>query len=198
MKTLLLLASCLISFQFIGAQNDATISAYDDEDIEFLFNSVGLEVFKFPFTSESNESLNIIIQEYKNGKKVQEIDLYQQFLPMFKVLNQPAKDFFKPLDGTNPSWVKFYIDTNKNELVSTVRTGKIEKKYTFDISGLKFSQSRSFDYVKTEIDERMPLFTFYGINDGKLLVFPGNAKVKDVLPLYSHVIVFYAEPFMIF
>ena len=198
MKTFLLLALCLFSFNMISAQDESNNKSYDDEDIEFLFNSVGLEVFKFPFTSESNESLNIIIEEYKNGKRVQEIDLYQKFLPMFKVLNQSAKDFFKPLDESKSSWVKFYVDTSGDQLVATIRTGKIEKKFAFNIAGLKFTQSRSFDYVKTEIDERMPLFTFYGISDGKLLVFPGNAKVKDVIPLYNHVIVFYAEPFMIF
>lgn len=197
MKSLLITSILAFVINSSSAQGFNNDFSYDETDIKFLFKTIGIEVFKYPFLSSKKQSLNIVIEEYKKGKMVKQIDFFENFKPMLELLDEPPSYFFTPLNDSTNSWLRFYLTSSDSALVATIKTEKIEKQYKFNTSNLGLYQTRSFDNIPIYIQKNQPLFTYYGNEKSEMISCPGDAQPKDISKLYDYVLVFYAIPIVL-
>ena len=188
-----------ISFLFIilslnslsqGFNND---QKFDEEDLRFLFAKNGLEVFKFPFKSKVDSSLNIFIEEYNNHNLVKKFNFYNDFKPILSMGDEPANYFFPKLNDSSNQVIRFYLTKNANKLSLTVKTINIERAYNFKFPTIKMTQTRAFDKIPDFISKKQPLFVFYGTKNANLISCPGDAPVKEIVKMYDYVVAVYAD-----
>lgn len=173
-----------------GFNND---QKYDQQDLDFLFKKNGIEVFKFPFKSKIDSGINIIIEEYSNYKLIQTHNLYKDFMPMFKMLDEPISFFFPKMNDSIAQYLRFYLTKNSSGFKLSVKTSKIEREYSFVAKDIILTQTRAFDYIPSFIEKRQPLFVFYGTKNRDLISCPGDAAVEKVVKMYDYLVVVYAD-----
>lgn len=166
---------------------------YDQQDLAFLFKTSGIEVFKFPFKSNGGAGLNIIIEEYSQGKLIKNHNVYKDIKPMMALLDEPETYNFPPLTDSVAQTLRFYVSTSKREVSIHAKTSKIEIQYNFESKRIKLKKTRAFDYIPEMISKKQPLFVFYGTRQKNLLSCPGDASVEAVTKMYEYVIVAYAD-----
>jgi hypothetical protein len=190
----------ILSFLFIeqqlhaqGFNNNYLI---DQQDLLFLFQKNKIQPFKFPFTSSINNSVNILVEEYSNKNYIKSKNLFNDVKPLTQMGDEPFSYYFPSLDDTSQLWIRFYVDETNNDTVRLwIQSEKIQKRYSFKISGIKLTQARAFDDIPKTLEKKEPLFVFYGNRDETLISCPGNASVKEISTLYDFVLVVFAEPF---
>ncbi|TFF40315.1 hypothetical protein [Mucilaginibacter psychrotolerans] len=192
MKTILTIVFSIMTVCCLG-QGFNNNEKYDQQDLEFLFAKSGIEVFKFPFKSKTNSALNIIIEEYVNGNLVGSNDFFEDFQPMFKLLDEPISFFFPPMNDSVSQHLRFYLTRTPGGIKISAKTSKIERQYTFRSKHIKLTQTRAFDYIPKFIDKKQPLFVFYGTKKKDLLSCPGDANVEKVIKMYDYLVVVYAD-----
>lgn len=173
-----------------GFNND---QKYDQKDLDFLFAKNGIEVFKFPFRSKIDSGLNIVIEEYVNHKISKVNNFYEDFMPMFKMFDEPISFFFPKMSDSTSQWLRFYVTKNSTGVKLSAKTSKIERDYSFAPKGIKLTQTRAFDYIPDFIDKKQPLFVYYGTKAKDLLSCPGDASIDKVVKMYDYVVVVYAD-----
>ncbi len=184
---IVLLSSSCFAQGFNNTQN------FDDTDLRFLFSKNGIEAFKFPFTSTTKKSMNIVVEEYSNKQLKKTINFYDDFKPLMKFFDEPLSHFFPPLKDTIAQVVRLYLIKEKSKLSVTIKTSTIEREYKFTFKAEKLTQSRAFDYIPNSLSKREPLLVYYGNKHTSLIACPGDAPVASIVNMYDHVIIFYAE-----
>ncbi|GCC52076.1 hypothetical protein SanaruYs_23080 [Chryseotalea sanaruensis] len=167
--------------------------SFDDTDLRFLFSKNGIEAFKFPFTSTTKKSMNIVVEEYSNKQLKKIINFYDDFKPLMKLFDEPLTHFFPPLQDSIAQVVRFYLTNKKSGLSVTIKTSTIEREYKFSFRVEKLTQSRAFDYIPNNLSKREPLLVYYGNKNTSLIACPGDASVASIVSMYDHVLIFYAE-----
>src|SRR5829696_4825266 len=64
-------------------------NAIDQEDLKFLFEKNKLQLFKFSFSSFSDSSVNIIIEEYRSQKLASSKNIFEFFKPIVSMGDEP-------------------------------------------------------------------------------------------------------------
>lgn len=175
------------------AQGFNNTQDFDDTDLRFLFSKNGIEAFKFPFTSTTQKSMNIVVEEYSNKQLKKTIHFYNDFKPLMKLFDEPLSYFFPPLQDSIAQVVRFYLIKKKSNLFVTIKTSTIEREYKFTFKAEKLTQSRAFDYIPISLSKREPLLVYYGNKNTSLIACPGDAPVASIVNMYDRVIIFYAE-----
>jgi hypothetical protein len=193
-----LLAGFVLITSHVYCQAFNNNNAIDQEDMKFLFEQNKLQPFKFSFHSVSDSSVNIIIQQYQNGKMVIEKNVFADFKSVIAMSDEPSDYYFPRLNDKTKHWQRFYIDEkNKDTTRLWYKTETLGRRYSFNTKGLELSEVRGFDNIPAKLTKREPLFVYYGNSGGMFISCPGNAQVKDIVAMYDFVIAVYAEPFKI-
>jgi hypothetical protein len=182
----------VVNLEAQGLNNDNPI---DQQDLKFLFEQNKLQPFKFCFTSTSDSSINIIIEEYRMGKLSKTKNVFEQFKPILAMGDDPLSDYFPPLNDTMKHWIRFYIDEKRKDTANLwFKTEMLQTKFPFKTIGINLTQARSFDTIPRILRRREPLFVYYGNKKPTMISCPGDAPVKDIVKMYDLVIAVYAEP----
>jgi hypothetical protein len=188
----------ILSFYFLsldlstqGFNNNEKI---DQEDLKVLFRQSKLTPFKFSFFGTGDSSLNIVVEQYIDGKLVITEDFYQDTKSILSMSDEPKNFYYPALNRKTKRQAHIYFDeNNKDTLRLWVHTTNIQKHYSFPIAPNLLTETRAFDEIPAELKRRQPLVVFYG-NEGMMISCPGDAKPADIVRMYKVVVIVYAEP----
>jgi hypothetical protein len=193
LKTLVVLVAVVIASAQSKAQGFNNDVAYDKLDLDYLFEKNGLKVFKFAFLSKLDSSLNIKVEEYKNGKRSRTIDWYQDFKPMLAMGDDPLTNLFPKLNDSIKLTTRFYLEQKKDTLFVDIKNNNISSNYTFLMKGVKMSNARAYDDIPVYLSGKQPLFILYGKKEGNFISCPGNETAENAAKDYPYVLAFYAD-----
>lgn len=173
-----------------GLNNDYKI---DHTDVSQAFELMGLEIYKFPFKSnEENTYANVIIEHYIDGELITTDNFYQAVKPLLEMLDEPLESQIQKLD-TEEKWIRFYIHKKDTSFVLYTLNGKTKKPAPFSLKGFQKTGSRAFDDVPASLSDKRRVLTFYANRDSNLIECPGDATPEEIVSLYDMAIIVYVE-----
>jgi hypothetical protein len=176
----------------MSAQGGDNNYKYDQQDLKFLFAENKIEVFKFPFRTKKDTSLNIILEEYINGKKAQTRNFYKEIKPTLELTQTPFKDVFPLLCDSADKWTRFYLKKVKRGVEFTPIIGDVISTFAFKLSGTKMYGSKVFE-VPNFLTDRQPLFAYYSNTKGDFIFCPHKIGYKELIQSFDHVVVVFAD-----
>ncbi len=181
-KYILSIVISLITFGFVFGQGTNNDFNYDKEDLNFIFNKLGIFTFKIPVKQEKNEYIDFVIEEYKNGMPVGKQSLIDSIKSSLTKFGGDTMRFFKPkmdsLKRSSTNFHRFYMHRTDSTLGVTIKTHSITKPFKFNIENLGTGNVRATNAIYKEINKN----GFLKVNKDKtLLFFYANKKEEQTL-----------------
>lgn len=194
-----LLSSVLAFFIITDGYSQGLNNEYDIDNVDLVnaFETLGLEIYKFPVKSkESDTYANIIIEKYVDGELVKSINFYEELKPLLAMLDEPLDQQITKLNKKE-KWLRFYLH-KKDSVLSLISVNGNSKKTTdISLDGYKISGSRGFGNLPEFYANKHRVLTFYANRDSRLISCPGDASPKEIAELYDLAVVVYIEPFQL-
>ncbi len=134
-----------------GTNNDFN---YDKEDLNFIFNKLGFDTFKFPIKQEQNKYLDFVIEEYRNGKLVQKISLIDTTkASLSKWYGGDIMNLFKP-EKDSIYFHRFYFHNKDSILELNIKTHKLTQPLKFNIGDIGLVSVRAIYAIHEETKKK--------------------------------------------
>jgi len=188
----------------LNAQGTNNNFDYDTEDFNVIFKELGITTFKFPIKQNTNQLLNIIIEEYEDKKLLNSISVVDDTKSIFGEFGIDATSYFKP-EVDSIYFHRFYFIKKDSILRVRIKTHGIESNKEFSLSGKSTFSFNAFSNIKSEeninyleIDEPELLVYLYANSSNekdKPLWCPSGLSKEQLLERFYYFIFVSIEPY---
>lgn len=175
MKHLLsLLLLCLLSLSLFSQNAEQAKNAIDSYDIEEVFNTLGIRVFKYPIKlPEGNYNVSLEMYYYRNSKLIDKKSLIDSAtLALFPTFFQVTEE---------DSVIRLYVSNNTGQEYLKIKIGidGITDTIRFVKDYLPYSDWKVMTWNQIEIGKEIPILMKY---TPIVQEFQGQTIVRNCLP----------------
>lgn len=166
--------------------------ALDQEDLQSSLGLLNISIFKFLLPTDSTLKINLIIEEFKDKKIIQESNSMES---LEKTIGAGALDFL-PSRTSEDSLNRMYFQRRGSVLTVLQKIGSIERRLEIPLSdSIALWGLRAMSMPRAQIkNSKIPLVVFYANRPGKTkLDCPSDAPVTFIRETYDYGLIFYEE-----
>jgi len=179
MKTKFILLFLLASPFFVFTQGLNNEFNYDMEDLNTILKEMGFVTFKFPVKQDATQLYDFIIEEYINGKLINEKSMITTARKKFEDYGIDWTKYFKP-QKDSIYFHRFYFIKNDTAVTIRLKSHGYSAVEKLDNLGISLFDLRALESVKTEIDST----GYIKLDRSKDLIFLYANKNDNKEPLW--------------
>ena len=197
MRTLILSGLFLLSTLSLYAQGTNNNYDYDKEDLNNIFNELGIKTFKFPIHQRADQFLNIVVEEYENKKLLKKISVIDDVRQTFGKIGIEGLSYFKPA-ADSVYFHRFYFFKKDSTLKMQIRAHGISQPLHFQLSGKSLYSINTYNDDNGPVDEPKILLYLYANSieeKDKPLWCPNGLSKEQLLERFYYFIFVTIEPY---
>lgn len=177
-----------------GLNNDFN---YDKEDLNAILKELGFVTFKFPVKQDTTQLCDFVIEEYIDGKLINERSIISAAQKKFDEYGIDWAKYFKPKKDSI-YFHRFYFIKKDTAVTIRLKSHGYSTVEKLDNLGISLFDLRVLEAIKTEIDStgyiklNMPkdlIFLYANKNDNKEPLWcPSGLPKKEVIKRFYYVL----------
>lgn len=199
----LLMLAIIFSSITIFSQGTNNKLPYDNEDFNYIFESLGLTTFKFPIKQTTEELFDLVIEEYRAGDLKKTTSIIKRAIEVFNPYGMDGLGYFKAKKDS-VYMHRFYFHEKDTVLQLDIKSHGFSMKMnfsltntsTFNYNALGYEEMDSTGYL--EIENSKELFYMYGNSDKESnmpLQCSNGLSKQQLINTYNHLIILTVEKY---